>query len=58
MRASDKHNHANFYCKGVFGVNFHEFIDLEEQSTMYELASDFGISLSEVKKLKKRLNRS
>ncbi|NCU18275.1 RNA polymerase subunit sigma-70 [Pallidibacillus pasinlerensis] len=58
MRASDKHHQANLTSKGVFGVNFHEFIDTEEDSTMFEIASEFGISLGDVRKLKKRLNRS
>lgn len=58
LRSSDKHSHSNKASKSLFGVNFHEFIDQQDQSTMYEVASDFGISLGEVKKLKKRLNRS
>lgn len=42
----------------VFGVDFHDFMVKEQSDTSLELASEFGISLNEVKSLKKKLNRS
>lgn len=57
LRNSEKgeltqHNH------NVFGVDFHDFMVKEQNDTSLELASEFGISLQEVKNLKKKLNRS
>ena len=42
----------------LFGVDFHDFIQKEKNSNMIELASEFGLSLRDVRKLKKRLERS
>lgn len=42
----------------LFGVDFHDFIQREQQASMFELASEFGLSLGDVKKLKKHLERS
>lgn len=42
----------------LFGVDLHDFIQQEASSTTYELASEFGLTLGDVKKLKKRLERS
>ncbi|WP_059171247.1 hypothetical protein [Bacillus sp. FJAT-27445] len=58
MRFSDKGMHANAAGKGVFGVDFHDFIEKEQQSGTYELASEFGLTIRDVRKLKKRLERS
>ncbi|WP_175639815.1 hypothetical protein [Metabacillus schmidteae] len=57
MRNNDKGElmHAN---KDVFGVNLHDFMTKEQNESSFELASEFGISLREVKNLKKHLNRS
>jgi hypothetical protein len=44
--------------KDVFGVDYHDFMVKEQNDTTLELASEFGISLQEVKSLKKHLNRS
>lgn len=58
MRASDKNEHVNLTSKQVFGVDFHDFIVKQENSSSYELASEYGLSLGEVRKLKKQLFRS
>lgn len=42
----------------LFGVDFHDFIQRQQQANMFELASEFGLSLMDVKKLKKHLERS
>jgi hypothetical protein len=44
--------------KDVYGVDFHDFMVKEQNDTSLELASEFGISLEQVKSLKKHLNRS
>ncbi|MGM7721006.1 hypothetical protein [Metabacillus sp. Hm71] len=57
MRNSEKGNvcHAQ---RDVFGVDFHDFMVKEQNNSSIELASEFGISLQEVRNLKKHLNRS
>jgi hypothetical protein len=44
--------------KDVYGVDFHDFMVKEQNDTSLELASEFGISLEQVKSLKKHVNRS
>ncbi|GGB28535.1 hypothetical protein GCM10011409_02320 [Lentibacillus populi] len=57
MRFSEKHwNTAQ--NKDIFGVNLHRFIELENEATHMEIAQEFGISLGEVKKLKKKITRT
>ncbi len=58
MRYSEKGEIASNSTQPVFGVSFHDFIERENVTTSMELASEFGISLREVKQLKKRLGRS
>jgi hypothetical protein len=56
MKFSEKHNRA-YGSRDVFGVSFHDFIEKEKDSTYVELASEFGITMRDVKSLKKQLNR-
>jgi len=42
----------------ILSVDLHDFIQKEQSSNMVELASEFGLSLRDVKKLKKQLERS
>jgi len=58
MRASDKNEQANLTGKQVFGVDFHDFIEKQENASLFELASEYGLSIGEVRKLKKHLFRS
>jgi hypothetical protein len=58
MRHSDKGETTHYNNNDVFGVNFHEIAEKEQNSNLFELASEYGLSLREVKKLKKQLNRS
>lgn len=57
MRSSDKKKQAQQHSD-LFGLNLHEFIEKERHSSHFELASEFGLSLREVRKLKKRLERN
>ncbi|MGD7056402.1 RNA polymerase subunit sigma-70 [Rossellomorea aquimaris] len=42
----------------LFGVDFHQFLEREKDALNVELASEFGLSLKEVKLLKKKMERS
>lgn len=42
----------------LFGVDFHQFLEREKDALNVELASEFGLSLREVKLLKKKMERS
>lgn len=58
MRFSEKGHQTHRSAHQLFGVNFHDFIQKEMDSTPVELASEFGISVGDVQKLKKHLGRS
>ncbi|WP_180955157.1 hypothetical protein [Peribacillus deserti] len=58
MRFSDKGTMSANGSSQIFGVDFHDFIQREESSSMVELASEFGLNMREVKQLKKRIERS
>ncbi|WP_170110112.1 hypothetical protein [Peribacillus acanthi] len=58
MRFSDKGNMSHSGENQLFGVDFHDFIQKEQNSDMYELATEFGLNMREVRKLKKKLERS
>lgn len=42
----------------ILGVDFHDFIQKEQSSNMVELASEFGLSVRDVRKLKKHLGKA
>jgi hypothetical protein len=42
----------------LFGVDFHDFIQKEQHATSFELASEFELTMGDVRKLKKHLERS
>ncbi|MFD1038585.1 hypothetical protein ACFQ3N_09290 [Virgibacillus byunsanensis] len=44
--------------KDIHGINFHRFMELESHSNHMEIAEELGISLGEVKMLKKKINRA
>lgn len=58
MRSSDKGMNVQSSESRLFGVDFHDIIQKEQQNSAFELASEFGLSLGDVKKLKKHLERS
>jgi hypothetical protein len=58
MRSSDKEMNTQSVDSRIFGVNFHNFIEKEQNSNTFELASEFGLSMRDVRKLKKHLERS
>jgi hypothetical protein len=58
MRASDKGMSIQSMDGRLFGVDFHDFVQKEQNATSFELASEFGITIGDVRKLKKHLERS
>lgn len=58
MRTSMKQEGSGRNEHQLFHVNFHDFVEKENSSTSMELADEFGLSLREVKQLKKKLGRN
>ncbi|WP_192913005.1 hypothetical protein [Bacillus mesophilum] len=58
MRFGDKGMSVQSANNKLFGVDFHDFIQSEQRSNMVELASEFGLTLKDVKTLKKKMGRS
>ena len=57
MRFGEKHLSANGLDSKLLGIDFHDFMEKEGNSNVVELASEFGLSLGEIKKLKKQLGK-
>jgi len=58
MRFSEKSQLSNQGANDLLGVDLHDFVQKEQGSTYLELASEFGLSLNDVRKLKRQLDRS
>lgn len=58
MRFSEKGMNIQAMEGRIFGVDFHDFIEKEQHATSFELASEFGLSIGDVRKLKKHLERN
>ncbi|MGO4887398.1 RNA polymerase subunit sigma-70 [Anaerobacillus sp. MEB173] len=58
MRNSSKQEGTGNGHNQVFGVDFHDFIQKQENNSNFELADEFGLSLRGVKELKQRLGRN
>ncbi|WP_180954905.1 hypothetical protein [Bacillus sp. V3-13] len=58
MRFSEKGLAAHSGENQLFGVDFHDFIEKEQNASTFELASEFGLTVRDVRKLKKQLERS
>jgi hypothetical protein len=58
MRFGDKGLDIQKGENKLFGVDFHDFLQKEQSSNMVELASEFGLSVRDIRKLKKHLERS
>ncbi|UJL44936.1 hypothetical protein KFZ58_10915 [Virgibacillus sp. NKC19-16] len=57
MRLHEKQWNINSN-KDMLGVNFHRFMELEGHANHMEIAEELGVSLGEVKMLKKKVNRA
>ncbi|WP_200792878.1 hypothetical protein [Bacillus massilinigeriensis] len=58
MRSGSKHASTVVGENQLFGIDFHDFIQKEQSANMIELASEFSLSIRDVKNLKKQLGRS
>jgi len=58
MRNNEKSGVIQSGMNQIMGIDFHDFIQREQNNTLVELASEFGLQVREVKSLKKRLGRS
>jgi hypothetical protein len=58
MRSSDKNFMSANGENQLYGMDFHHFVEREKDALNVELASEFGLSLREVKLLKKKMERS
>lgn len=58
MRFSNKMSKTQQADNQLFGIDFHDFIQKEQQANMYELATEFGLSYREVNKFKKQMRRN
>lgn len=58
MRHSAKGEFAQRKANELFSIDFHEFMQKEAEHTAFELASEFGLTLRDVQKLKKQISRS
>ncbi|GIN60333.1 hypothetical protein J27TS8_03260 [Robertmurraya siralis] len=58
MRFSDKGTTIQQGENQLFGIDLHDFLQKEQNSSMIELASEFGLTMNDVRKLKKQLERS
>ncbi|GLO66679.1 MULTISPECIES: hypothetical protein [Oceanobacillus] len=57
MRVQKKHWGAN-QNSDLLSADLHHFMEIEESSNYMEIASELGISIGEVKLLKKKIIRS
>jgi hypothetical protein len=58
MRANEKHIMSVNGDNQLFGMNFQHTIDREKEADSLDLPSEFSVSLNEMKRIKKRLERS
>jgi hypothetical protein len=58
MRASNKGLMSSDGANQLFGVDFHHFMEREKDAYNAELASEFGLTLKDVRLLKKKMERS
>ncbi|GLI83061.1 hypothetical protein ANABIO32_07500 [Rossellomorea marisflavi] len=58
MRSSDKAFMNSTSEKALFQTDFHQFMEMEKGALNMELASEFGLTLKDVRLLKKKMERS
>ena len=57
MRYNEKHWYSSMN-KDISGINLHRFMEIEGDANHMEIAEELGISIGEVKMLKKKINRA
>ncbi len=58
MRSSARQQMHHHSLQPLFNTDYHSFMEREAQHTNFELATEFGLSLREVKLLKNKLSRN
>lgn len=58
MKHSDKSLMSQSVDKQIYGMDFHDFIVKEPNNSMVELASEFGLTVRDIRNLKKQIERS
>ncbi|MBP3038007.1 hypothetical protein J9303_00600 [Bacillaceae bacterium Marseille-Q3522] len=58
MRLTGKSIITQMGNEQLLGIDFHDFMQKEPDADMYELAAEFGLSLRDVRSLKKKINRN
>lgn len=58
MRSSMRQQMQNHSLQPLFNMDYHSFMEREGQQTNLELATEFGLSLRDVKVLKNKLTRN
>lgn len=58
MRTGYNHGRNKISSERLMQTDLHRFIECESERTPYELAVEFGLSIREVRELKKRLERN
>ncbi|MBP3951395.1 hypothetical protein [Bacillus suaedae] len=58
MRASMRQQMHQNALAPLFNMDYHNFLERENQQSNIELASEFGLSLRDVKTLKNKLARN
>ncbi|UTR14266.1 hypothetical protein MM221_17120 [Salipaludibacillus sp. LMS25] len=58
MRASYNDERKKLSTERLMDVDLHRFVEAETEQTSYELALEFGLSIRDVRQLKKRLERN
>ncbi|WP_404453174.1 hypothetical protein LG329_03070 [Virgibacillus necropolis] len=57
MRINDMQHKAS-NSKDILDINLHRFMELDDHANHMEIAMELGISLGEVKQLKKKISRA
>jgi hypothetical protein len=57
MHQSRKVQWAHQTQYGMFGIDFHHFIEKEINSSNMELSQEFGISLGEVQNIRRQMTK-
>lgn len=58
MRVNDKAFDKSSGSNQLFGVDLHDFTQKESSNSFVELATEFGVSVGDVMKLKKQMERN
>ena len=58
MRLSNKGMTVHAGENQLFGMDFHDFIQKDQNVCLTEMAAEFGVSANDVRKVKKQMERN